>query len=310
VAEGRDMGSAVFPEARPKIYLTASLEARTARRASQLRARGEAIDEARIRKDLEDRDLRDESREVSPLRVPGGAVRIDSSEIDLEQQIALVAGFIRGHGHFPGSRLYQWTQRFLRLFFRGLCGVRVRGLERVPAGACVVACNHQAYSDPLLVGSLLPGTAAFMAKAELFRGPLGGLVRRYNAIPVRRGTADRQALRTAVASLRRGVPLVIFPEGTRIRGGALGVPHAGVAWLARRAEVPVLPARVSGGSLLRSALRVEPQQVSFGEPLAAPRGPGRASPDESLPGTDAAFALQVMEAIASLDAPPGGPLPS
>ncbi len=296
VAEGRDMGSAVFPDALPKIFLTASLEARAARRVAQLRAMRVAIDEEQVRKDLAERDLRDESRAISPLRVPEGAVRIDSSDLELEEQIALVAAFWRGRGHYPGTLLFRCSQRLLRLLFQGVCGVRVSGREQIPPGACLLASNHRDYTDPPLVGCLLPGAAAFLAKAELFRGAFGALIRRYSAIPVRRGAADRQALRAAERSLRHGVPLLIFPEGTRIRGDDLGTPHAGVAWLARRTGVPVVPVRVSGGSLGRSLLRIEPQRVRFGPPLAHRAGEG----DED----DGAFATRVMAAIAALGGEP------
>jgi len=302
VAEGRDMGSVVFPEACPKLFLTASLEARTARRAAQLRALGMPAEETEIRNDIQERDLRDESRALSPLRVPAGGVRIDTSGLTLEEQINLAVELVRGRGHWPGSRFFRGTQAFLRVIFQGLCGVRVHGREHVPPGACVIACNHQAYTDPPLIGSLLPGAAAFLAKEELFRGPLGWLIRKYYAIPVRRGAADRRALRTCLEILRRGRPLLIFPEGTRIRGRSLGTPHPGVAWLARRADAPVLPVLVTGGSLLRSLLRREAQQVRFGEPLAPPGADRGTAPNEAQGEGDAAFAARVMAAIAALEA--------
>jgi len=310
VAEGRDMGSVVFPEALPKIYLTASLEARTARRVAQLRATGQSVDESKVRSELQDRDLRDQTRAASPLCVPAGAVRIDTSDLTLEEQIDLVIAVFRGRGHAPGTRFFRGIQAFLRVFFLGLCGVRVGGRGHVPPGACVIACNHRAYTDPTLIGCLMPGAVAFLAKEELFHGFLGWLIRKCYAIPVRRGTADRQALRAALQSLRRGMPLLIFPEGTRIRGGALGTPHAGVAWLARRAGVPVLPVLVSGGNLWRSALRLERQQVTFGVPLAPPAAVEGAHPAQSQAGGDAAFTACVMEAIARLEVSPRSQQPA
>ncbi len=305
IAEGRDMGGVVFPEAWPKIYLTASLEVRTTRRAAQLRALGLPADEAAIRRDLEERDGRDASRALSPLRVPSGAVRIDTSGLDLEEQIALAVALVRGRGHWPGSLFFRGAQVFLRAVFQGLCGVQVEGRQRVPPGACIIACNHRAYTDPPLVGCLLPGAAAFLAKEELFRGPLGWLIRKYYAIPVRRGAADRRALRACLETLQRAIPLLIFPEGTRIRAQDLGTPHAGVAWLARRAQVPVLPVLVSGGTLLRSALRRERQVVRFGETLAPPATAGETGSDATRSPQDTAFAARVMAAIAALEPPPG-----
>ncbi|MFZ9071294.1 MAG: (d)CMP kinase, partial [Burkholderiaceae bacterium] len=84
VADGRDMGSVVFPQAQTKVFLTATAEARAARRVNQLRARGEAADLATITADLAARDARDASRAVAPLKfVPGqGVVSLDTTDCD------------------------------------------------------------------------------------------------------------------------------------------------------------------------------------------------------------------------------------
>ncbi|MCA9692241.1 MAG: (d)CMP kinase [Nannocystaceae bacterium] len=83
VAEGRDMGTVVFPDARHKFFLTASLEERARRRAAELAERGHAAkaDLTRVRDDLVLRDARDSTREAAPLRIADDAVTIDSSEL-------------------------------------------------------------------------------------------------------------------------------------------------------------------------------------------------------------------------------------
>jgi len=92
VADGRDMGSVVFPQAQTKVFLTATAEARAARRVNQLRARGEAADLATITADLAARDARDASRAVAPLKfVPGqGVVYLDTTDCDIEAAVAAV----------------------------------------------------------------------------------------------------------------------------------------------------------------------------------------------------------------------------
>jgi 3-phosphoshikimate 1-carboxyvinyltransferase len=92
VADGRDMGSVVFRQAQTKVFLTATAEARAARRVNQLRARGEAADLATITADLAARDARDANRAVAPLKfVPGqGVVYLDTTDCDIEAAVAAV----------------------------------------------------------------------------------------------------------------------------------------------------------------------------------------------------------------------------
>ncbi len=79
VAEGRDMGTRVFPDAEVKIFLDASLAERAHRRWLELQAQGQAVTEAQVREDLAQRDQRDRERAEDPLRVPAGAHRLDST---------------------------------------------------------------------------------------------------------------------------------------------------------------------------------------------------------------------------------------
>lgn len=95
VAEGRDMGSVVFPDATLKVFLTASEGARAERRATELRAKG--LDEATITAmaaDLARRDAADSSRETAPLHQAADAVLVDTSELTLEQVIDTIAGLV------------------------------------------------------------------------------------------------------------------------------------------------------------------------------------------------------------------------
>ncbi|MBQ3332623.1 MAG: (d)CMP kinase [Thermoguttaceae bacterium] len=87
VTEGRDQGSVVFPDAYRKFYLTASAEERARRRAEELRARGENPDIEQLRQQILLRDQRDSQREVGPLRVPDGAMVIDSTEMSVDEVV-------------------------------------------------------------------------------------------------------------------------------------------------------------------------------------------------------------------------------
>lgn len=95
VAEGRDAGTVVFPHAEVKFYLTADVACRAQRRADELRARGVEADLAATRREIEERDARDEGRAVAPLRRPEGAVEIDSGPLTAEQVLERMVEVVR-----------------------------------------------------------------------------------------------------------------------------------------------------------------------------------------------------------------------
>jgi len=98
VMEGRDIGTVVFPDARVKFYLTADPAARARRRAAELRAQGEAVDEAALARELAERDRRDAGRAHSPLRAAADAVVIDTTPLPLEAVIDVMERVARERG--------------------------------------------------------------------------------------------------------------------------------------------------------------------------------------------------------------------
>jgi cytidylate kinase len=95
VADGRDMGTVVFPDAALKVFLTASVEARASRRHKQLNEKGFPSNIAILLQDLRARDERDSSRSAAPLRPAEDARQLDSSELSIEQ---VVSQILRWHG--------------------------------------------------------------------------------------------------------------------------------------------------------------------------------------------------------------------
>jgi cytidylate kinase len=85
VADGRDMGTVIFPDAILKIFLTASTQARAERRYKQLKEKGESVNLSRLFRDIEKRDERDSSRAISPLKPADDAHVIDSTELSIEE---------------------------------------------------------------------------------------------------------------------------------------------------------------------------------------------------------------------------------
>lgn len=133
------------------------------------------------------------------------------------------------------------------LFFGALGGIRTRGTEHVPReGRLIVAPVHLSYLDPPAVACGLPRQLTFMAKEELFKGAFGWLIRSLGAFPVKRGDADTEAIKQALALLDEERALLVFPEGTRGDGVTLLPINRGVTLLARRSAAPVLPVAISG----------------------------------------------------------------
>ena len=95
VADGRDMGTEVFPDAPLKIFLTASPEERAARRYKQLINKGESVNLAALLEDIRARDRRDSERAVAPLRPAVDAVVIDSTSLPIDQVLQRVLGLLK-----------------------------------------------------------------------------------------------------------------------------------------------------------------------------------------------------------------------
>jgi cytidylate kinase len=98
IAEGRDQGTVVFPDAYRKFFLTASLGERASRRHAEYAARGEAIAPGDVERDLRDRDARDEARAIAPMKPAADARVIDTTGLALDEVVARIERDIRGDG--------------------------------------------------------------------------------------------------------------------------------------------------------------------------------------------------------------------
>ncbi len=90
VADGRDMGTVIFPDAILKIFLTANAEIRAQRRYKQLKEKGESVNLSRLFREIKARDLRDQSRNIAPLRPAEDAVIIDSSDLSIDEVFGMI----------------------------------------------------------------------------------------------------------------------------------------------------------------------------------------------------------------------------
>lgn len=130
-----------------------------------------------------------------------------------------------------------------------LLGLKVIGREKLRlAGGKIIAANHTSNLDPFILGLAAGQEIFFLAKEELFnfRKWFGWLIRTWNALPVKRGTADPGLFKTCSNLLQKNKTLIMFPEGTRSKNGNLQPFQPGVSLLAVSNSVPVIPCHIFG----------------------------------------------------------------
>jgi 1-acyl-sn-glycerol-3-phosphate acyltransferase len=168
---------------------------------------------------------------------------------------------------------------------RPLWRIRVRGAEHMPAnGPVLLAGNHTAFLDGVLLVGLSPRPVHFLTKREVFTGPLRPLLLGLGQIPVDRTSTDRAAVLDVLNVLREGGVVGVFPEGTRSTREFAEVQR-GLAYFALRTGAPVIPVACLGtgdrGATLGAVPRLRARiDVVFGPEIKLPEGGrGRAAVD-------------------------------
>ena len=168
-----------------------------------------------------------------------------------------------------------------RICFTTFARWEVDGREAVPPrGGLIVVSNHLSNADsPMLVASI-PRRLHFMAKRGLFANPLGwAFLTSVGVHPLDRNEAGIDALRWNLELLRRDCPVVLFPEGTRSRGGGMNRGKPGVAYIAAKSRASILPVGIVGTERIRGFWRIAFPlcniRVRIGEPFTLPEIEGR-----------------------------------
>jgi 1-acyl-sn-glycerol-3-phosphate acyltransferase len=189
----------------------------------------------------------------------------------------------------PEERLWLWRVGFpiVRALAAFVVPWRIEGAERIPrSGGYLLVANHINWKDPPWIEFAIGHAIRYMGKSELFEKPVVGyILRAIGTFPVRRGEADRGALRIALNVLAAGQPLGVFPEGHRSDSGQLIRAHPGIAYLALHSDAPIVPLAVTGTTRARiGAFWRRDVEFQVGEPFRAselglPRGDPQAVAD-------------------------------
>ncbi len=202
-----------------------------------------------------------------------------------------------------------WVYTLARLILTPLCLIvyRTRCVDVPnvpPSGPVILAPNHCSSLDHFFCAVYLRRRVCFMAKSQLFKGAVAWILRHGGAFPVQRGRHDERSIATALAILRRGDVVVIYPEGGRSRSGQIGErARAGVGRLALESGAPIVPVAIRGSERARNWKRLEFPRITvrYGEPMRYERVSASTRADQQAVA-DAALAA-VRELHAGLERP-------
>ena len=273
VLDGRDIGTRVLPQATLKIYLTASTEVRARRRYEELEQKGIQADYDHVLSDVAARDLQDSTRQVDPLSVAPDAVTLDTSTMTQPQVEAAILDLLEKKlmqkkpkaATEPFTLFYRLAMWASYALFHTLYPVRYHHAERAKMDApFILIGNHNSMLDPLLIGwKCKRYQIRYLGKKELIRNPLmRAMYTNMLIIPVDRHNMDMHAVRECLKVLTQKHILGIFPEGTRHKKTMMQEMESGVAMIALRGNVPVLPAYITGKPKF-----LRPIDCYYGEPF-------------------------------------------
>ena len=200
-------------------------------------------------------------------------------------------------------RLFRALARPLaRMIYRVGCRLTLTGFENVPPpGAYIIAMNHLAAYDPPLLVAFWPHPPETLGAANMMETPfIGHIMRGYGTVPVHRGEYDRALLEKALDILKSGRPFVIAPEGGRTHKPGMREARPGIAYLALKANVPIVPVGITGTETMMSdwkALRRATLSLTVGEPF---RLPENSAPREARHEKLAEYTTLIMRRIAAI----------
>jgi len=164
--------------------------------------------------------------------------------------------------------LYSFLKTILPIILFPFIKIEIKGLNNIPTkGPVVLISNHTSNWDPVVLAAYLPRKLFFMAKEELFKiFFLGPIIRNLQAIPVKRGAADRNAIRQSIKVLDEGKVLAMFPEGTRSKTGEVKDFQPGAVMIAYKGKATIVPVGLINARNIGKGLFTN-VTINIGEPL-------------------------------------------
>ena len=160
--------------------------------------------------------------------------------------------------------VYEIVRVLTSLYAYTLLRTRSISTEKVPgAGAVILAPNHFSFMDHFLMGCYIRRKVRFMAKSQLFKGPMKWVYTHGGVFPVRRGARDEEMVITANAILARGGAITMYCEGGRSRTGRVAEEaKRGIGRLALETGAPIVPIAIYGSSHIRNWKRLQFPKVT------------------------------------------------
>ena len=191
---------------------------------------------------------------------------------------------------------YKVFRIICRFVFKIIFRTKVIGAENIPKdGAFILAANHVSNWDPPFLGTFIERIVNYMGKEELFINPIMAMIcRGLHVFPVKRGAADKNAIKNAVKILKAGDCLGLFPEGTRSKTGKIGKAESGVSLIAAMTKSPIIPAAiVNTEKIFSHEVKFPRLAVVYGKPM---NFSGNAKDKEELHN----FAQSIMAEVSKL----------
>jgi len=268
IMDGRDIGTVILPNAEVKIFLTASPEARARRRYNELIEKGKEITYEQVYNEMVERDTNDSTRAVAPCVPAKDAIMLDNSDLTAEETVKAVLEIVKKKPKTKKTT-YMKAHRLLAPLIRFFTGIKISGLENIPAeGGYVLCSNHIAVRDVILIGAACPRQIKFVAKKELFSVPvLSSIIKALGAVKLDRGGSDVGAIKKSIEIVKEGDLVALFPQGHRYPGvEPIDTPTKnGAGLITYRAKADVIPVCIKTKKHKYALFRKV--EIIFGKPI-------------------------------------------
>ncbi|MGB9678785.1 MAG: lysophospholipid acyltransferase family protein [Thermoanaerobacteraceae bacterium] len=143
--------------------------------------------------------------------------------------------------------IYYIVRNFSKIFFKLFYSFKVEILSKIPENSCIFVANHQSLLDPPVVAASLKRRLIFLASTDLYKIPIIRFILiKTNSIPIKKNTADIEAIKTALKKLKEGYSIAMFPEGGLSKDGEIKKAYEGAMYISYKSSIPIVPISIKG----------------------------------------------------------------